>query len=501
MKKIAISLIFVFALMISLFMVSANAFELDKTDIEIILNDDGTADVTEKWTVTYSDSADYFYRDFDIYSADNAVSLIQKYGEIKDVKVLIDGEEISEGSGNNEYTFDEADDGKSYVLAIKCPSAQNVREYDISYTITEAVNKSGKDAVFSYMVIGKTFRYTSNNVAVNLVFPDGVKSSDITVADGYEEIGCEVEVTDNSAKFEKRRVYDTFSVEASCNKSFFDADSLVKYSAAAEKAGNAFQSFLKILPFILVVIAVALVILFVLLPDRLARFTIENKVKKQSKTSEENSIKIPENISACECYKIVNPPSRIKPVASAKRIPALFAMAILECIEKGYIVADGDNLIVGTPRQEVPAYITSVLNFLKTFSKEEHKKYVIDKNFAERVALECETNYDVITNYLSTFYSLVKGADLKFFMKKENREFYKVLYTVKLGASDVKKKPDFAQCVGEVLSGAKTKDPEIFSMMYSSPSPDKMFEKGGRAGEAELCEALAAMYKVFIKSK
>ncbi len=501
MKKIILSLIFIFTLTMTLFAVSAGAFEIDTTDVDIVLNENGDAYVTEKWTVTYLDSEDYFYRDFDIYTSDSAVSLVQKYGEIKDVQVRIDSEKVQESNSVNGYSFAMAEDGKSYVLAIKCPSAQQVREYEISYTITDAVKKSGGEAVFAYMFIGKTFRYTSNNVIVDVEFPDGVKATDIKVPEGYDKIGCEVVVNENSASFEKDRVYDTFSVEASCDKEFFQADSMVKYSAFADKAGAIFKGFLKILPYVIAVFAAVLIVLFVLLPDRLARFSLEKKVRKELKADNEKKFAVPENKTACECYKLLKPASRINPVSTAKRIPALFALAILECMEFGYIIEEDEKLIVGTPKKDVPAYIASVLNFLKSFCTQKGNRYIIDKDFAERVVAECEIKYDVITNYLSTFYSLIEGERLSFFMKKENKEFYKSVYTLEKYAEDVKSKPSFSECAELVLTGGKTTDADIFAMMYTS-SPDKIFAKSsGTKGEKELCEALAAMYKVFIKSK
>jgi hypothetical protein len=139
---------------------------------------------------------------------------------------------------------------------------------------------------------------------------------------------------------------------------------------------------------------------------------------------------------------------------------------------------------------------------LKSFSTQKGNRYIIDKEFAERVVAECEVKYDIIANYLSTFYALVDGEKTGFFMKKENQELYKAVYALKLSAENIKPKPTFAQCMNTVSAGLKTKDADVFAMMYGSAAPDKMFDKGsGLKGEKELCEAVAAMYKVFIKSK
>ena len=89
MKKLILSFVFIFAITVSLFLVSASAFEIVTTDIDIVLDKSGDAFVTEKWTVAYTDAENLFNRHFDIYSAENTLSLVQKYGEITDVKLNI----------------------------------------------------------------------------------------------------------------------------------------------------------------------------------------------------------------------------------------------------------------------------------------------------------------------------------------------------------------------------------------------------------------------------
>lgn len=498
MKKIILSVILILTLTVSLFGISVSAASselIDSAVIDAVINTDGTVNVTEKWTVSYITASDCFYRHFDIYSADSALTLVQKYGEIKDVAVKIDGKAVPEADRINAFSFVAAENGKSYVLTVNCPSAQTTREYELSYTMTDSVKKKGGDAIFSYMVLGKEFLYTSNNVQVNVHFPEGaeeIQPPESTTANGNEL----------TATFVSERVYDTFAVEASCDKDVFESGALVSYSTVAEGMSKAGSALVKALPVISVIILIVVIILFVLLPDKLIRLPREKSAKKLLKKAEDGKVyTLPESVTACESFKIVSPVSRINPKASAKKVPALFAMAILECIEKGFIVPDGDKLIVGTPSQPVPTYIMSVLNFLKTFAGTDDDRYVIDKDFADKVNAECMSRYDIMANYLATFYSLIKGADFRFFRNEKNKEAYESIYAVKATASAMKHKSNFAQCMGEVLSGRKTSEAEIFAMLYSSTAPDKMFAKGGRTGESALCEALNAMYNVYIKSK
>ncbi len=501
MKKIAVSLFLVLTLAVSVFCIGASAASsefIDSADITATVNEDGTVTVTEKWQVTYIGASDYFYRNIDIYSADNGMTLIQKYGEVKDVSVMIDGKSAPEAEGINTFFFAKAENGKSYVISINCPSAQTTREYQITYTLTDALKKDGKDAVFAYMVIGKEFLYTSNNVQVTVRLPETVKDEDIRIYDSTHETA-----TNGTVVFEKvNRVYDTYGISVACDKDCFDSGALIRYSAAAAGLSKAGSFVVKALPYVIAVILAVVIVLFVLMPARLVRIPREKNVKKLMKNAKEDTVyTLPEGITACEGYKMLSPVSRTAPKASAKKVPALFAMAVLECMENGYIIPDGDKLIVGTPSQNVPAYIMSVLNFLKTFAEDKNDRYVIDDKFAAKVEAECMARYDVMANYLATFYSLIRGADASFFRKNENKECYESVYALKVKASQVKHKPNFAQCMGSVLSGSKTSDAEIFSMLYSSTAPDKMFAKGGRTGETALCQALSAMYGVYAKSK
>lgn len=496
MKKTVFSILLIVMILLSVFCIQGSAAPaevIDSAVIDAVINTDGTVSVTEKWTVSYIGAADNFYRNFDIYSSDSSLTLLQKYDEVKDVSVKIDGNDAPESAtGVNTYSFMKSADGKSYEIAVNCPSAQITREYEISYTLTGALKKKSGDAVFSYMVLGKEFLYTSNNVEVNVHFPEGAENIEIP-----EVVNA---TTDNlTVKFTSHRVYDTFSVEAACDNDIFADGALVSYSVAAENITKLRNGITDILPYVICVIAIIAIILFVLIPDRLLRFSTERKALKLMK-SETNAV-LSEGVSACEAYKMLMPASRVRPKATSKKVPVFFAMAVLECIEKGYIVPEDDKLVVGTPNTDTSAYILSVLNFLKTFSEKRGNRYIIDNDFAEKVTAECLSRYDIIANYLATFYGLIPEANSKFFRNNQNKEKYENAYIVKVKASEIKHKPTFAQCMGDVLSGRKTSEPEIFAMLLSSSSADKLFDKGGRSGEKALCEAINAMYKVFVKSK
>lgn len=499
MKKVILSFILVLMLVASVFTVTVCAIPSDtveKAEFNAYLNADGTVNVTEKWTVSYINAGNYFYRNIDIYGKENSMTLLQKYDEIKDVTVKIDGRNVPESAdGINTYSFAETADGKSYEIKINCPSAQMTREYEISYILNGALKKKSGNAVFAFVFIGDTFMSTSNNVSATIHFPDGTEK--IAVPEG---IGGSVDK--NIATFSTKFVNGIFAVEVSADDNAFDKGALVAYSAAKENMVKLRNGMLSVLPWIIGVIFAVAVIVLLLFSDRIRRLPLERSAAKLLKNEENVTTEsLPEGISACQAYKMFMPTSKISPKKTSKKVPVLFAVAVLECMEKGYIIQDDDNLIVGTPKQDAPAYLMSVLNFLKTFCEKKNNRYIINKDFAEKVNAECFARYDVVANYLATFYSLIPETNSRFFRNNQNKEKYENAYIVKVKATEIKHKPAFAQCMSDVLSGRKTSEPAVFAMLFSHMSADKLFASNGRSGEAALCEAVNAMYKVFVKSK
>ena len=309
------------------------------------------------------------------------------------------------------------------------------------------------------------------------------------------------EIQGNTAVFTKKRVYNNFSVEVSADKNAFEKGALVSYSAVAENIVTVKNAIINVLPYAVCVIAILLAVIFILAYDRIVRFSAEKKALKRMKNGAETQVQLSQDITACQAYKMLMPVSRVAPKSASKKVPVLFAMAILECIEKGYIVESDEKLIVGTPGNDVPAYIMSVLNFLKTFSDKKFGRYIIDESFAENVNNECISRYDVMTNYLATFYSLIPEVKLSLFRKDLNKEKYESAYMVKLSAAKIKSKPSFSECVDRILSGEKTSDPEIFAMLIFSSDAKKIFAQYETKSQKALCETICAMYNVFVKSK
>lgn len=500
MKKKFISVVCVFSLLFALMSLSVSAADsmlITGVQIDAVINTDGTVHVTEAWTVEPTADDKGFTRQIDLYDGSglNEMTLLQKFDEVKDVAVKIDGVAAEESpSGMNTYTAKRSADARSFDIDISSPTVNTEKVYTIEYTLVGAVKQNGGKADFSYRVIGKTFQLTSNYVVADVVLPDGIDSADVSTDGDIKDA--------NTVSFNSKRVYDVFQISMEMDDSVFDDGALASYSSFAESMKSFGSVVRSALPIILFVIFAVVIILTVLAKDRLSRNKIERGVAKiLVKDSLSDIDSIPDDKTPCEAYKMLMPYSRTSPKSTSKSVPFLFALSVLECIENGYIVADGEELIVGTPKTEVPSYTASTLNYIKKFCTKKDDRYVIDSSFADKVTIECSTHYDVIANYFATFYHLIPSVDGKFFRNEQNREFYEKAYAVKLKCEKTKSKLTFEDCIGSVLAGEKASDAKIFAMMFSSLSGGKFFMAKTTSAAGYLAQALAAVYAVYVKSK
>ena len=491
MKKVISSILVSVIVLMSLacIVVSAASSEaVSSVHFDLYPNTDGTIDVTETWNIEYSGTGEGFTRWID--TNENGLSDVQKYDSVTDIEVAINGVSVNDKTSElNYFQSGNSADSKSYNIVIVSPSAAEIKEYTISYTVNGAIKKQGKNVRVAYMLIGNAFEYTCNNVTTTIHLPEDVSASDAIVNDEADAL-----INNNAVDYNTGRVYTTFGVDITVPSDGFDTSAMVSYSAFGNTIKNIGQALLDVIFVIIIIVAVAAVIVLTLFYENIRRFSIENKLKK---TAQSEVSAISGNISACKTYKMLVPYSRINPRATTKKIPSLFAMAILECIERGYIVQKDDEMIVGIPESENDAYIMSVLNFLITFCEKKGNRYVITSEFGEKIKAECMANYDSVANYLCSFYELVPEMDSKFLKNKDNCKHYENSFVLKNIIKKENCKCTFAQGINAVFNGAKTSDKQIFAMMFTG----KIFESDGRNCASALAEAVGAMYDVFVKSK
>lgn len=502
MKRFVAIVFTVIMLLVSVLSVNVSAVAelgIANAHFEAVINADGTVSVTETWNIEYSGTGEGFTRWIDLYDSknQNEMTALEKFDSVTDIAVRINGESIPEAkSGANTYRYGESSDGRSLNIEINSPSALETKEYTVSYTLNGAVKKNGKNAEFAYVFIGKTFEYVGNNVSATVYFPEGIGGDDII----FDEESSAL-LSGNTVEYSPGRVYDTFRIDVKCGTDVFAEDALVKYSSFKEGFKKVLNVILDILYWLFIAAILIVVIVLALFSGKLRRKPLEKKADKMSANEKAAVTSLDDGVSACAAYKMLVPYSRIAPKSTTKKVTSLFAMAILECAEKGYIVQTDSGLVVGTPSGDVPEYILSVLNFLKTFSEKRGNRYVIDMKFAENVKAECVASYDVITNYLGTFYNLIPSVDGKFFKDDKNKDLYIKAYALKNRIHSEKIKTTFSDSMRKVLAGEKTSSKGIFALLFTSGSASKLFADSSNDGVAAIAQAVAAMSDVLIKSK
>ncbi len=497
MKKILSVLFALLAavmLCVPAFAANEDVKSISSVDIQAQLNKDGTVNVTEDWVVEYTTLPTGFSRSIDVYDGEktNSLTLLEKYDEITDISVSANGTSL-----DSYVTAGLSSSGTSYDIVIgELPITSDTVTYTISYVITGAIKEVKSEGNFSFVFIGDSFVSTCNNATITVTMPETVGASSISVDEDDKYFS---EKTDSTVVYSAGRVGTTLGVSVSIPSSIFDDDILASYSSSSQNFNTFKTGLLSALPWIIVVIAIALIILFVLFWDKIRRNKYEKEAKNDVRDEGEGEEHyLPEGVTACEGFKMITPYSRVKPKNTSRKVVYLFGMSILECVEKGYILNCDEGLMVMEAKEEYPAYIQSTLKFLRAFSAMELGNYIIDSRFAGKLQKECEINHDNIANYLTAFYHLIPDIDGKFFKDSGNVDKYEKVYKTKIVACTGKRKKNYNEYLSAVIDGERTDDPDIFAMMYVSSS-GKFFNESGRDSMSAISDALGIIYKVYVK--
>lgn len=471
----------------------------EKVDITAKLSKDGTMAVTEKWKITYVGSSDGFVRPID---AANLPSY-QKYDKITDVKVTVDNVALTESSTGNVDTYSSglSSDGNSFNINISSPSQDQTKTYEISYNVSGVVKKDGKKARVCFLFLGNTFTDTANNIDITVSLPSAVSSSDIIFPDGAQENVLSKDDNGN-VKYKVDTGNKVIGVDFYVPATTFNESSLGSVSSFSDWFSVIWNKYLKIaLPICLFVVAAVLIFWLVLGAEKRKRRKLEKEVNKSVSADENTPSVLPEGYTSVEAYKILVPYNRARPKKTTQKVPMLFALAVLECIDSGYVIGANGELQIVNNGTNAPAYLRSALNFLATFADVREGRYLLNDNFYKNVKKECSENYDVIGNYISSFYDLIPDTDNKFFKDEDKRETYKKLYLLKYNAEKVKAPKNYTSCVEKVLTGTHPYDPDIYSMMFSNKNGWSFFSGSSSESIKSLSYAMNEIAEVFIARK
>ena len=189
-KKIMYILIFTLAfLLIGTIKSNAGTLELNNLDFNVQINDDGSMKVTETWDINIS-STNTLYKSFKTdYS---------KYSEITDVTV----KEITDGKNfdftqtdkwayhveKNYYYGTENEDGNFEIgWGVGLDNSSATREYEISYTVKDAITKYNDYAELYWQFVGEEFEISADKITGTIYLPANALNKDNIKVWGHTE--------------------------------------------------------------------------------------------------------------------------------------------------------------------------------------------------------------------------------------------------------------------------------------------------------------------------
>ena len=170
MKKLQICLIVVLLLCVLMPTTAfgTSAYSVDKVEFTAELKSDGSALITEEWTVTFSGKSDGFSRE--IRKSEDNFELFKNIG---DISVSVDGNGCSEVSDSSAvsgtYSVQQAED--SYIICWNMPSDNETRTFSLRYVQTGIVKLYNNEAYFYSTVVNEGSNMLCRNVTVKVKTP------------------------------------------------------------------------------------------------------------------------------------------------------------------------------------------------------------------------------------------------------------------------------------------------------------------------------------------
>lgn len=158
----------------------AGSLKLNNLDFQAQINADGSMDVTETWDINIR-STNTLYKTF---KTDNS-----KYSGITNVRVT----DITNGIANNFIQTDEwayhvtkgyyygtenDDDDFEIGWGVGLDSSSARKEYEISYTVKDAITKYNDYAELYWQFVGSTFEVDANKITGTILLPSNVSNKD-----------------------------------------------------------------------------------------------------------------------------------------------------------------------------------------------------------------------------------------------------------------------------------------------------------------------------------
>ena len=331
MKKLRVCLIF--ALLLAFLMPAsvsaASDASVDKVDFSAELRSNGNALITENWTVTFSGKSDGFVREI-IIPEDN----FEKFNEIYDLSVSIDGNGSSEVAGdssaNGTYSVEKKDD--RYVISCFMQSENETRTFTLRYVQSGVVKMYNNKAYFYSTVSNADSNLLCRNVTVTVRTPKKCFAEEFSIVESGALIG---QKSDGKVVFNAVNAVGLIRTGISMPSDVFDTSVL-----SVSVDDNTFEIVMLVVSCVIFAAAAGFGIFYALNYRRLFRLRWEKKCRKTAHS--ESSYKMLNSIQ-----KTLSP-ARILCIVSEKTVSGadLFVVTFLDLLERGYIQASAEGFTV-----------------------------------------------------------------------------------------------------------------------------------------------------------
>lgn len=158
----------------------AGSLNLNNLDFIARINSDGSMNVKEIWDISINDT-NTLYKTFETDSS--------KYSGIDDVSVkeITDGQETyfiqddawSYHAPKNHYYGTENSDGDFEIgWGVSLENKSAIRQYEISYTVNDAITKYNDYAELYWQFVGRDFEVDANKITGTIYLPENVSNQD-----------------------------------------------------------------------------------------------------------------------------------------------------------------------------------------------------------------------------------------------------------------------------------------------------------------------------------
>lgn len=331
MKKISACLIL---LLLSVFLMPTTAFaasdySVDKVDFTAELRKDGSALITEEWTVTFNKESDGFVREIMI-PQDN----FEFFSDIRDVTAAVDGNGCSQVTDssviNGTYSLEKTED--RYIIRWFVLSENETRTFSVRYIQTETVKLYNDSAYFYCTVANKESNLLCRNVTVTVKTPSECYAEDFSIVESGSLAGKK---SDNQVVFFATNAAGLIKTGLAMPPSLFDTGAL-----AVIIDDNRAEIAAVVIICVCCAALAAFGVFYILNYRKLFRKRMEKQRRKKahSESSYEAQYSITEKIS----------PARIINIVSEQTVCGadMFILTFLDLMERGYINAKSDGFDV-----------------------------------------------------------------------------------------------------------------------------------------------------------